>query len=126
MTTPPKGKWFCDECKVRKEKEKTRKKKKRTRKTSFEFEEAGPVIPAQPHDSNRPVKRARASSLRDGVLSRSTDLNKYKPRNHGNDVFKKTYCYCDRMSYGDMVRCDDGDCEREWVSFTLGLVHFCG
>lgn len=28
MTTPPKGKWFCDECKVRKEKEKTRKKRR--------------------------------------------------------------------------------------------------
>ena len=27
----------------------------------------------------------------------------------------KTYCFCDGVSYGEMIGCDDEDCEREWV-----------
>lgn len=27
----------------------------------------------------------------------------------------RTYCICDRVSYGEMIACDDGQCEREWV-----------
>ena len=25
-----------------------------------------------------------------------------------------TYCYCNGVSYGEMVGCDARDCEREW------------
>lgn len=28
----------------------------------------------------------------------------------------KTYCFCDGVSYGEMIACDDEDCEKEWVS----------
>jgi inhibitor of growth protein 3 len=28
----------------------------------------------------------------------------------------KTYCFCDRVSFGEMIACDDENCEREWVS----------
>jgi len=27
----------------------------------------------------------------------------------------RTYCFCDRISYGEMIACDDVNCEREWV-----------
>jgi inhibitor of growth protein 3 len=27
----------------------------------------------------------------------------------------KTYCFCDGVSYGEMIACDELDCEREWV-----------
>ena len=27
----------------------------------------------------------------------------------------KIYCFCNRTSFGDMVACDNEDCEREWV-----------
>ena len=27
----------------------------------------------------------------------------------------RTYCFCDRVSYGEMIACDDSQCEREWV-----------
>ena len=30
---------------------------------------------------------------------------------------KNTYCYCNGASYGEMIGCDDDDCEIEWVSF---------
>ncbi|TFK92810.1 hypothetical protein K466DRAFT_539217 [Polyporus arcularius HHB13444] len=26
----------------------------------------------------------------------------------------KTYCFCDGVSYGEMIGCDDEECEREW------------
>ncbi|KAI0964169.1 hypothetical protein AcW1_010247 [Taiwanofungus camphoratus] len=26
----------------------------------------------------------------------------------------RTYCFCDSVSYGDMIACDDANCEREW------------
>lgn len=33
----------------------------------------------------------------------------------------RTYCFCDGVSYGQMIACDDHDCEREWVRFHLAL-----
>ncbi|CCG83182.1 Inhibitor of growth protein [Taphrina deformans PYCC 5710] len=32
-----------------------------------------------------------------------------------------TYCYCNQVSYGEMVACDGDDCEREW--FHLACVN---
>ena len=31
----------------------------------------------------------------------------------------RTYCFCDGVSYGEMIACDDESCEREWVSAGL-------
>lgn len=28
----------------------------------------------------------------------------------------RTYCFCDRVSFGEMIACDDENCEKEWVS----------
>jgi hypothetical protein len=33
----------------------------------------------------------------------------------------RLYCLCQMVSYGDMVACDDDECEREWVSLSLVL-----
>lgn len=30
------------------------------------------------------------------------------------DGDEPTYCYCNGVSYGEMVGCDADDCEREW------------
>lgn len=32
-----------------------------------------------------------------------------------NDNDDRTYCFCDGISYGEMIACDDTSCEREWV-----------
>ncbi|KAF9535736.1 hypothetical protein CPB83DRAFT_30269 [Crepidotus variabilis] len=32
----------------------------------------------------------------------------------------RTYCFCDKVSYGEMIACDDENCEREW--FHLGCI----
>ncbi|KAF8899268.1 hypothetical protein BD779DRAFT_1616964 [Infundibulicybe gibba] len=34
----------------------------------------------------------------------------------------KTYCICDTVSYGEMIACDDNQCEKEWFHLTcIGL-----
>ena len=32
------------------------------------------------------------------------------------DTGEQLYCFCNRVSYGEMIGCDDDDCKREWVS----------
>jgi inhibitor of growth protein 3 len=40
----------------------------------------------------------------------------------GDGDDNKTYCFCERVSYGEMIACDDTQCEREWVClFSLYL-----
>ncbi|KAG6841555.1 hypothetical protein C0991_009590 [Blastosporella zonata] len=35
----------------------------------------------------------------------------------------KTYCFCNGISYGEMIACDDAQCEREWFHLQcIGLV----
>lgn len=33
----------------------------------------------------------------------------------GENDDERKYCLCDRVSYGEMIGCDDPNCEREWV-----------
>ncbi|KFM81442.1 Inhibitor of growth protein 1, partial [Stegodyphus mimosarum] len=38
------------------------------------------------------------------------------------DPDEPTYCLCDQVSYGEMIGCDNDDCEREWFHFScVGL-----
>lgn len=37
---------------------------------------------------------------------------------------EKTYCFCNSVSYGEMIACDDNTCEREWVCFVLLFIIF--
>ncbi|KAJ3480426.1 hypothetical protein NLI96_g8356 [Meripilus lineatus] len=34
--------------------------------------------------------------------------------NDGEQDDGRTYCICDRVSYGEMIACDDENCEKEW------------
>lgn len=40
----------------------------------------------------------------------------------GNSGFEQTYCYCDQVSFGEMVGCDGEQCQREW--FHLPCIGF--
>lgn len=39
----------------------------------------------------------------------------------GEDGDEPRYCYCNEVSYGDMIACDNDECPREW--FHLGCVN---
>lgn len=36
----------------------------------------------------------------------------------------RVYCICNGISYGEMIACDDSQCEKEWVC-ACGLLLFC-
>jgi len=36
----------------------------------------------------------------------------------------RTYCFCDGVSYGEMIACDDAQCEREWVRLSAFIYPF--
>lgn len=40
----------------------------------------------------------------------------------GDEGDKTIYCFCQRVSFGEMIGCDGGECEREWVSRDSKLV----
>lgn len=40
----------------------------------------------------------------------------------GDEGDKTIYCFCQRVSFGEMIGCDGNDCEREWVSCVLALL----
>ncbi|RKP38022.1 the Ing1 Phd finger in complex with A histone H3k4me3 peptide, partial [Dimargaris cristalligena] len=33
------------------------------------------------------------------------------------DPNEPTYCYCNQVSYGEMVACDDENCDIEWFHY---------
>ncbi|PWZ00202.1 hypothetical protein BCV70DRAFT_153376, partial [Testicularia cyperi] len=33
------------------------------------------------------------------------------------DPTEPRYCYCDQVSFGNMVACDNDDCELEWFHY---------
>ncbi|KIY50474.1 hypothetical protein FISHEDRAFT_30651, partial [Fistulina hepatica ATCC 64428] len=40
----------------------------------------------------------------------------------GDTEDNKTYCYCNNVSFGQMIACDDKNCEREWFHWScIGL-----
>ncbi|TFK42039.1 hypothetical protein BDQ12DRAFT_677553 [Crucibulum laeve] len=40
----------------------------------------------------------------------------------GDNDDGRTYCFCDGVSYGEMIACDEASCEREWFHLTcIGL-----
>lgn len=81
-----------------------------------------------PRPSEVPLKRshkkgaglaaqlAAAAAVRDGRSSPIHDDEEEDDRN------EPRYCYCNGVSYGEMVGCDGEDCEREWFHLTcVGL-----
>ena len=40
-----------------------------------------------------------------------------QPAGGNEDVDEARYCYCNGVSYGQMIGCDDEQCAREWVSY---------
>ena len=40
-----------------------------------------------------------------------------------DDADGQTYCYCHRVSFGEMIGCDGNECDREWVRFHTTPTH---
>ena len=66
-----------------------------------------PMDHASQGDAPRTTSRSRISKASSAGSNR-------------DDADDQRYCFCNNVSYGDMIGCDDDDCEREW--FHLGCV----
>lgn len=60
---------------------------------------------------------AHGEAARSAARSRPSKSSGGSNRDDADD---QRYCFCNNVSYGDMIGCDDDDCEREW--FHLGCV----
>lgn len=59
----------------------------------------------------------------DGQIDEGDDQGDLEGDGEGGDDVR-TYCYCDRVSFGNMIGCDDKDCAREWFHWAcVGLTN---
>lgn len=71
-----------------------------------------------------PLQRSNNSSLGiqqvDGVLAKgavAAGAADVADAVDADEVEDERYCFCSGVSYGEMIACDDDNCEREWVRF---------
>ncbi|TNY23918.1 hypothetical protein DMC30DRAFT_372177 [Rhodotorula diobovata] len=72
------------------------------------------MTPAE-REKEREWKRSRELQKQERALKR-----KAEQVNMPIDPNEPTYCYCNRVSFGEMIACENEDCSREW--FHLGCV----
>jgi inhibitor of growth protein 3 len=70
--------------------------------------------------SSRPARVARASRPAHSNQDADASLLVQTSTAIGEDADETRYCVCNNVSYGDMIGCDDDNCQREW--FHLGCV----
>lgn len=68
-------------------------------------------------------KTGSISTARQMALSAAADEAADEPRNaEGDDPMEPRYCYCNEVSFGEMVACDNPNCPREWFHLScVGL-----
>jgi len=72
------------------------------------------AVPTMPPAALQPTPGGAANSIAEGTPAEGGDAE-----GEGDD---KTYCFCDAISYGEMIACDDVNCEREWFHLAcIGL-----
>lgn len=82
---------------------------------------------APPHNQlegpGMPVARPYgALSATPGPLSEPLiDVNDGDAEGDGDD---KQYCFCNRVSFGEMIACDEPSCEVEWVRYIISSFLF--
>ncbi|KAH7092945.1 hypothetical protein FB567DRAFT_575748 [Paraphoma chrysanthemicola] len=75
---------------------------------------ASPAVKATPNTKSNPPSSAASSIAPD-------QENEYPEAESDEDGDEPRYCYCNEVSYGNMVACDNDDCPREW--FHLACVN---
>ena len=58
---------------------------------------------------------ARSASIHSTPVVTSNAADPTDAGDGDGDGDDRTYCFCDGVSYGEMIACDDEACEREWV-----------
>ncbi|EMD93259.1 hypothetical protein COCC4DRAFT_70730 [Bipolaris maydis ATCC 48331] len=81
---------------------------------------ASPAMKATSQVKSNPTSSAASS------VAQEQDYQEAEPEAEAEveseeDGDEPRYCYCNEVSYGNMIACDNDDCPREW--FHLGCVH---
>lgn len=93
---------------------------------------SGPGVPfarsASVHSTVAPANGANGG--RNGSANTANSVGADGGGNDGGDEGDnddgRTYCYCDGVSYGEMIACDDENCEREWVRILMFVFFLIG
>ncbi|KAL1749178.1 hypothetical protein HDZ31DRAFT_79039 [Schizophyllum fasciatum] len=98
------------------------------RDASIQPTEKTPSRPAFPfvssHPSLRPEGPMRSPLSQAGFPASPAPVVAHDDNADGGetDEDKKTYCYCNQVSFGDMVGCDNADCPKQWYHLScVGL-----
>ncbi|EGW33487.1 chromatin modification-related protein YNG2 [Spathaspora passalidarum NRRL Y-27907] len=81
--------------------------------------------------STRPVKRLKSEEMEETMSFTPTGslaLNGHVsvgpgghgegPNGNGEDADNNLYCFCQRVSFGEMIGCDNDDCKYEWFHWS--------
>ncbi|KAG2736545.1 hypothetical protein G9P44_000635 [Scheffersomyces stipitis] len=85
--------------------------------------------------NSRPIKRLRSEEAEDtrfGAMMRSSSgpgsleghtrnisgPHEHGPSGNGEDADNNLYCFCQRVSFGEMIGCDNDDCKYEWFHWS--------
>ncbi|KHJ94075.1 PHD-finger [Oesophagostomum dentatum] len=64
----------------------------------------------------------KKSKKENGVKKRTSNRLSKTPRVKAKEEDEPTYCFCSRISFGEMIGCDNDKCEIEWFHFEcIGL-----
>ncbi|CUM63744.1 uncharacterized protein PRCAT00001328001 [Priceomyces carsonii] len=68
----------------------------------------------------RPMKRFKIEDLEDDdiIPTRKASSNEGPQAGTGEDADNNLYCFCQRVSFGEMIGCDNDDCKYEWFHWS--------
>ena len=73
---------------------------------------------SEPDGETRPVDQSNGSAKKSS-LNNDMEMEDALGVGAENEIDSKVYCTCRQVSYGEMIGCDDDDCEIEWVRVVL-------
>jgi inhibitor of growth protein 3 len=65
---------------------------------------------------------ARSASIHSTPVIPNNAVDATDAGDGDGDGDDRTYCFCDGVSYGEMIACDDEHCEREWVCICFSIM----
>ena len=106
-----------------KEREKEREKERSTKEDKEEKEEKK-VERKDKHTSGKVIKKSNSKVQSKMKKQKKKKEKEVLPEDIPIDPDEPTYCLCKRISYGDMIGCDNESCDIEWFHFDcVNLTH---
>jgi len=103
---------------------------------SFSSHPLNNILPPSDSDESSSASNLQSTTDYYTLPSQSTSLNLFDdetnggfdtanvlPNFPGQTIDERRYCFCNEMSYGDMIACDSPTCRREWFHYPcVGIV----